>query len=241
MSISMHPLKLWPFLACLLCLFGAADAYGHSHHHHHHHGGGQSAAAHGTPGDFAYYALVLSWSPTFCEGYHRYSGSECAAGQTHGFVLHGLWPQYDEGWPLDCHTAERPWVPQSVIDEMHDIMPNKQLVIHEYRTHGTCSGLDPTAFFAEARTLFQKIVIPTPLQAPASESDTSPKAIEDEFLAANDWLKPNMMAVSCRGSDLLDVRFCFGKDGTPTACGANENQDHLCHRPDIEVPPAVHN
>ncbi len=84
-----------------------------------------------------------------------------APSKPRGFVLHGLWPQYMRGWPKDCATSERPWVPRSVIDEMADIMPSKSLIIHEYRAHGTCSGLDAGASIsAMARDLYEGITIP---------------------------------------------------------------------------------
>ncbi|MGR3711266.1 MAG: ribonuclease T2 family protein, partial [Alterinioella nitratireducens] len=51
-------------------------------------------------GAFDYYVLALSWTPTWCaiEGDGRGS-PQCDPGQGFGFTLHGLWPQYEEGWP----------------------------------------------------------------------------------------------------------------------------------------------
>lgn len=195
------------------------------------------ADAHGRPGDFDYYTLVLSWSPTFCEthsGWH--SGGECNGHKHYGFILHGLWPQYDKGWPLDCPLPRRPWVPKSVIAQMRDIMPNKGLVIHEYRAHGTCSGLSPAAFFAKARAAFHKITIPQSLTAPKEQEESSAAAIKKQFLAVNAWLKPSMMTVSCRKDDLLDVRFCFNKDLSPRLCGTNETEARACPTGGIEIP-----
>ena len=49
------------------------------------------------PADFDYYVLVLGWSPTYClkEGDERHD-PQCETTLSHDFVLHGLWPQYDE-------------------------------------------------------------------------------------------------------------------------------------------------
>jgi len=51
---------------------------------------------------FDYYVLALSWSPSFCATHrdpHQCSGDA-------GFVLHGLWPQYQgKGYPADCKTT----------------------------------------------------------------------------------------------------------------------------------------
>ena len=61
-----------------------------------------------TPGDFDFYVLSLSWSPGFCE---MPAGSnlhgQCDAGANLGFVVHGLWPQYEHGYPSDCGPAAR--------------------------------------------------------------------------------------------------------------------------------------
>jgi ribonuclease T2 len=55
---------------------------------------------------------------------------------------------------------KRLWVPQAVIDDMSDIMPSKNLVIHEYRAHGTCSSLQPDRYFGLARDLYERVSIP---------------------------------------------------------------------------------
>jgi ribonuclease T2 len=56
-----------------------------------------------TPGEFDYYALVLGWAPSYCltEGRLR-RDAECNSAKPRAFVLHGLWPQYEKGWPEDC-------------------------------------------------------------------------------------------------------------------------------------------
>jgi ribonuclease T2 len=200
-----------------------------------------SAASSGLPGDFDYYVLVLTWSPTYCrtEGHGRHD-PECGAAAAGVFTLHGLWPQYDKGWPEDCPIGKRPWVPRGVIEEMRDVMPNRNLIIHEYRTHGTCSGLEPAQYFGVARDLYDRVSVPQSLMHGGAALKASPEEIEQAFADANTWLKPNMMAVSCRGGNLLDVRFCFGRDLFPRACGFNEDQQRLCRSGQIKIPPAGH-
>ena len=193
-----------------------------------------------TPGEFDYYVLVLGWAPSYCltEGRLR-RDAECYSAKPHAFVLHGLWPQYEKGWPEDCAIGKRPWVPTSVIDEMRDIMPSKGLVIHEYRTHGTCSGLDPVQYFGVARELYERVKVPESLAASGTRQSLSADQIESAFADANPWLKSDMMSVSCRGENLLDVRICFGRDLFPRACGANEDEARLCRSDRIAVPPAT--
>ena len=192
------------------------------------------------PGEFDYYVLVLGWPPSYCltEGPLR-RDAECNSAKPHAFVLHGLWPQYEKGWPEDCSIGKRPWVPTSVIDEMRDIMPSKGLVIHEYRTHGTCSGLDPVQYFGVARELYERVKVPESVAASGTRQPLSADQIESAFADANPWLKSDMMSVSCRGENLLDVRICFGRDLFARGCGANEDEARLCRSDRIAVPPAT--
>jgi ribonuclease T2 len=203
---------------------------------------GGSNTAGNTPGAFDYYALVLTWMPSYCRGEGRSrKDRQCDIAKPHAFLLHGLWPQHEKGWPEDCPTGKRPWVPESVIAEMRDIMPSKNLVIHEYRAHGTCSGLDPAQYFAVARALYQRIGVPARFLAANANPLASPAEVERAFLDANPWLKPEMISVTCRRAHLLDIRVCFGRDLSPRACGVNEDQRRLCAAPKIIVlAPARH-
>ena len=116
--------------------------------------GGRQAREH-EAGRFDYYVLVLSWSPTYCALGEQRSDPQCSprGDRPYAFVLHGLWPQHERGWPQDCRTRERPFVPRPTIDRMLDIMPSRRLVIHEYRKHGTCSGLASTAITTRAQAV----------------------------------------------------------------------------------------
>ncbi len=134
---------------------------------------GPGGPEHDAPGNFDYYALVLGWAPTYCDSEGRLrKDAECNGQVPRAFVLHGLWPQYQKGWPENCHTATNPWVPGEVIGEMRDIMPSKNLVIHEYRTHGTCSGLDPEHYFSVARQLYERISVPPQFKATGTRAPT---------------------------------------------------------------------
>jgi ribonuclease T2 len=201
--------------------------------------GPQEESGRNPPGRFDYYLLVLGWSPTYCASErHDRSDQQCETQHPRSFVLHGLWPQYERGWPKDCATGARPWVPRPVIDKMLDVMPSTHLIIHEYQTHGTCSGLGPTEYFSAARELYDRVRIPSRYADPATRLEASPDEIERDFVAANPWLKPDMMAVACRGEDLLDVRFCFGRDLAPRPCGANEDEKRLCRQDTVSLRPA---
>ncbi len=190
------------------------------------------------PGRFSYYALVLSWSPSYCA--NRKSGrfeQQCDSTRPYAFVLHGVWPQYDRGWPENCRVKRR-WIPRNIVNSMLDIMPSRKLVIHEWKKHGTCSGLGPSEYYALSRQLFEKIKIPARYLSPNKPIVTSPQGIERDFLKTNPKLSADMISIACgRRNRLRDVRICFNRRLEPIACGVNENQRKLCRRETIVMPP----
>ncbi len=194
-------------------------------------------------GEFDYYALVLSWSPTHCSSSAGEDDDlQCNRrdGKRYSFVLHGLWPQYDRGWPQNCRTGRRPFVPQQLIDSMLDIMPSDKLVIHEYRKHGTCSGLDPASYFRLSRLLFRSIKIPDRYVNPFETLYVSPDKLRQDIARLNPNLDADSIAVACAGGGggrLREIRICFSKDGKSQACGANENPKKLCSASELTVPP----
>jgi ribonuclease T2 len=198
-----------------------------------------AASAEGQPGEFDYYSMALSWSPTYCAARvdSRPNEPQCASERPFAFVLHGLWPQYERGWPQFCETGERPWVPNEVIRDMLDIMPSKRLIIHQYRKHGVCSGLDPEGYFRVARQAFERIRIPARFQSPQDYQMVTPEEIERAFLDANPALTPDMIAIDCKNRRLRELRICLTHDLKFKACGPNEEQKRLCKAEKIVMPP----
>jgi ribonuclease T2 len=195
------------------------------------------------PGQFDYYLLSLSWSPSYCAGLPRDGyDPQCnpRGGKRYSFILHGLWPQFERGWPSDCPTADRGFVPAPVADRMLDIMPSKKLVFHEYRKHGTCSGLGIDGYFGLSRKLYEKVKIPEQLRNLTDPRFTmAPGELINQVVAINPGLKPDMLAVECGGpgNRLKELRVCFDKQGEFRACGRNEDQRKLCSAPSMYVPP----
>lgn len=164
------------------------------------------------PGDFDFYVLSLSWSAGFCAtGGAEKNARQCSGGQRLGFVVHGLWPQYERGFPQDCGPAGRS--PSRVaLDQASGLFPDEGLARYEWRKHGTCSGKSPSDYFADVRRARDAIVIPPQFKGAGDSQTWAPVDILRAFESANPRLRPGMSAVGCRGGVLQEVRFCMSKD-----------------------------
>jgi ribonuclease T2 len=163
------------------------------------------------PGEFDFYVLSLSWSPGFCEsveaGRRR---PQCAPGAGNGFVVHGLWPQYERGFPSDCDGPTAP--SRLALAHAEGLFPDEGLARHEWRKHGRCSGKSPSDYFAAVRRARESVTIPAPFQRPTEAQIFAPVDIQRAFVAANPRLRPGMLAVTCRKGVLAEVRICFSRD-----------------------------
>ncbi|HEX7158433.1 MAG TPA: ribonuclease T2, partial [Edaphobacter sp.] len=172
-----------------------------------------AAIAANTPAQqFDYYLLNLSWSPEFCSTHPN--APECAQHLT--FALHGLWPQNADGtYPQNCSNAPGPSDPS----QYSDIYPDSSLLQHEWRTHGTCSGLTPDAYFTTARTAFRTITLPVALTTISQQTSMPPTQIIGLFTTANPDIPQTSFALSCGNNYLTAVEVCLDKQLHPTACG----------------------
>ncbi|URK88119.1 hypothetical protein LP421_11595 [Rhizobium sp. RCAM05350] len=54
---------------------------------------------------FDFYVLSLSWSPSWClENDPSGRSMQCDPDNNHGFIVHGLWPQNEQGYPEFCRS-----------------------------------------------------------------------------------------------------------------------------------------
>lgn len=169
-----------------------------------------------TPGAFDFYVLALSWSPGFCalEG-RAGSRDQCAAGARHTFVVHGLWPQYERGYPRNCAVDDPSIVrnpSRRAMSQAASIFPEQGLARHQWRMHGTCSGRSPEDYFRDTARARAMVTVPQALQGLRTERRVSPDAVESAFLAANPGLRPDMIAATCQRGRLKEVRVCLNRD-----------------------------
>ncbi len=174
---------------------------------------GQVGQTQTTSGTFDFYVLALSWSPTFCA--EQSSGDEkeqCGTGRPYAFVVHGLWPQNERGFPADCASQFGARIERGIADNMLDIMPSRDLVFHEWRKHGTCSGLSPENFFALTRKAKEQVTIPRQYLKLTDYLTVTPDEVERAFIGANASLQQNAIAVTCSNRYLKEVRICMDKN-----------------------------
>ena len=187
-------------------------------------------------GEFDFYVFTLSWSPGFCDtGGANKSPDQCAVGSGQGFVVHGLWPDnlYRDD-PANCGSAG--YIPGAALAQTRGLYPNPGLARYEYAKHGTCTGLDAEHYFSAVKYLREQFTIPESLKAPTETLSLSPRDIEEAFMAVNDNLKPENMAVTCARGELVDVRFCVSKSlGAFVDCP--KVAGHTCHSASIRVAP----
>ncbi|WP_454010433.1 ribonuclease T2 family protein [Aeromonas sp. Marseille-Q7275] len=180
----------------------------------------QAAQAKGRPGEFDYYALALSWSPEHC-AIKPADREQCS--RQLGFVLHGLWPQYQRGYPGSC-TRER--LDPAMEQAFAGLYPSRFLYGHEWEKHGTCSGLSQQAFHQLARDLRQKVRVPAAYQSPVEPLRKSAFQLKADLAAANHWLAPDTITVACAdgGRFLREIYICINKEGTEAVPCSDEMQ-----------------
>jgi ribonuclease T2 len=165
----------------------------------------------GTPGQFDFYLLNLSWSPEFCATH----GDSPECGRNLGFVVHGLWPQDTSGdYPQHCSDAPGPTNPQADTD----VIPTASLVGHEWETHGTCSGLGPDEYFADIHKVFAAVKLPANIGSGGDADGVTPDDLLARFAAANPSYPAGSFALSCGNNRLTAVEICLTKDLRPEAC-----------------------
>ena len=186
-------------------------------------------------GDFDSYLLALSWSPSYCANEATDRDRLQCGGRPFHFIVHGLWPQNDKGYPEECPT-DNPRVSDALIDEMLDIMPSRGLIGHEWRSHGACTGASQEDYFAAVRAAWQKVFIPARFEQLDTLLTISPRDIVQEFINANPMLKPDQITITCSSQSLDEVRICMTKDLQFTSCGAQAKRS-MCRQKEVRMPP----
>ena len=191
------------------------------------------------PGEFDYYVLSLSWSPSFCEeaeerGNSGRSQQAQCGGRPFSFVVHGLWLQYEHGFPEYCQRPS-PRLDRNIMTSMLDLMPAPGLIYNEWDKHGTCSGLGARAYFESIRKARAAVKIPEEFLQLSEPKTIAPGDLEEAFIKVNPGLSSSAISVTCDSRRLSEVRVCLSKDLQFRAC--EEIDRRACRRDQVLMPP----
>jgi ribonuclease T2 len=187
------------------------------------------------PGEFDFYVLSLSWSPSFCDaaGERAQQTAECGE-RPYSFVVHGLWPQYEKGFPEYCQVPA-PRLDRNIVSSMLDLMPAPGLIFHEWDRHGTCSGLAARIYFETVRKARAVVKIPPEFLEVKSELTVTPDDVEEAFTKANPGLSRGAIAVGCDTKRLREVRICMSRELGFRECAEIDRRS--CRRDKLVMPP----
>jgi ribonuclease T2 len=189
------------------------------------------------PGQFDFYVLSLSWSPSFCEAAGERGTppqNQCGA-RPYSFVVHGLWPQYEKGFPEFCQVPA-PRLDRNIMTSMLDLMPAPGLIYNEWDKHGTCTGLPARGYFELIRKARAVVKIPESYIELKSALTQTPDEVEAAFLKANAGLERDAIAVTCDHKRLREVRICFDKDLRFRSCPEIDTRG-ACRLERVIMPP----
>jgi ribonuclease T2 len=198
------------------------------------------AAAIATPlpalsADFDFYVLSLSWSPSWCAAEDPGGRTaQCDGRRPYRFIAHGLWPQNERGWPEYCPSSEPERVPDSLARAYRDIIPSAGLAGHEWRKHGSCSGLAQKPYFDTLRAAYAKVRLPPVVFDGRIDRRLDTDAIERLMISANPGLSPKAVAIDCEGGKLTEIRICLTKSLGFRSC--DEVDRNACRQRTVLVP-----
>lgn len=187
-------------------------------------------------GQFDFYVLALSWSPSYCEAAQERgarTGEQCGE-RPYSFVVHGLWPQYEKGYPEYCQVPA-PRLDRAIVSSMLDLMPSPRLIFREWDRHGTCAGFAARSYFDQVRKARAVVKIPADYLELRTPREVAPSEIEEAFIKANPGLSSSAISVVCTSRRLSEVRLCMSKDMQFRAC--EEIDRRACRRDDVVMPP----
>ncbi len=166
-----------------------------------------AALAQDRPGDFDFYVLSLSWSPSYCETADRPDPAQCDVGGK-GFVVHGLWPQYERGYPEYCGETTR--LPRSIVASVADLMSPGRAE-SQWEKHGVCAGIRPERYFDLVRRAYEAVDIPDEYEPLREDLESSAPEVEQDFIVANPGLSERGIAVAGNRDGAVEVRICLTK------------------------------
>lgn len=191
----------------------------------------QTAPQRGVEPPFDYYVLALSWSPAFCRD--NPGADQCGDGRR--FILHGLWPQFERGWPQDCETTHAP-PSADLLRQYANLTGDEDLLAYQWRKHGSCSGLSPAGYLAMAAEARAAVVIPPAFLRLEEDRAVDPRALETAILSVNPDFDRDGVTIRCPDNAFTEVRICLTVELEPRVCGRDVVRDCAARAVDLRAP-----
>jgi ribonuclease T2 len=119
---------------------------------------------------------------------------------------------------------------------MVDIMGSSGLAWHQWKKHGSCSGLSADEYFTKSREAYKKIQQPKVLNRLDKLVRVPASVIEDAFVQSNPELERDMITITCKRGYIQEARICLSKSLQPVPCGADVIKD--CKLSNALFPPS---
>jgi ribonuclease T2 len=108
---------------------------------------------------------------------------------------------------------------------MEDIQGSSGLAWHQWKKHGTCSGLSAADYYALSRRAYEGVTRPQVFRKLDASVKLPASVVEEAFLKANPALKPDMVTITCKQGYIEEVRLCLSRDLDPVPCGRDVIRD----------------
>jgi ribonuclease T2 len=182
-------------------------------------------------GSFDFYLLDVTHEAAWCEDGNERRGQcrqlDRSLANKRPLVLHGLWPENVRpgAYPSECGSAA-PVLSGDLRQRLDRVMPGtmEHLNEHEWRKHGSCTGLDAETYFSEAIRWTERLAkaLNGPVRAAAGDRTSAATlragiAVSDPALADSVvFMCKNLASVNPqhrRRPYLVSVRVCIDNDG----------------------------
>ena len=117
--------------------------------------------------------------------------------------------------PKTAPTRRVPPSPAAYIN----LIPTISLIEHEWIAHGTCTGLNPDAYFGRSAPRSSSFEIPATFAATITPpAIVAPPVILNQFHQDNPGFPRSSFVLSCGNNQLTGIDVCFDKHLNPAAC-----------------------
>lgn len=194
---------------------------------------------------FDFYLLALTSHPAFCADGHARE-PECRAERRVPISIHGLWPERLEPgkYPRDCPGPPLD-LDRGLELELEPLMPGMAdgLHEHEWRKHGTCSGLVDDVYYRSTLELARRVDSALGARLVTLAGESTRAADLREYAERYEPGIGNTLTFHCktlrnapeRGEPyLIEIRQCLeddgadGAPGSPINCATVNRRDQGC-------------